>query len=236
MPEPLTISASLIPIAEHLVAEGLIRGIEAILGRTPVQKAIKSTADLFNSRCSDLRRALELWVQSENFKREMENVASGNPGRTEAEHIDAFISGSGLQSGMVGFELSRDVLLFFYRQLYDEFCLSNEGPRVIGGGILTGGKLDEILERLPPKNAVPAESSSAGYAPRPETDTTERGTTAIDVEAEVQLNIVRQLLDSRKARTALTILETIQPRVEQGFLSSHPLFDFDFSLTRGCAI
>src|ERR1035441_1980552 len=130
MPEPLTISASLIPIAEHLVAEGLIRGIEAILGRTPVQKAIKSTADLFNSRCSDLRRALELWVQSENFKREMENVASGNPGRTEAEHIDAFISGSGLQSGMVGFELSRDVLLFFYRQLYDEFCLSNEGPRV----------------------------------------------------------------------------------------------------------
>ena len=77
MPEPLTISASLIPIAEHLVAEGLIRGIEAILGRTPVQKAIRSTADLFNSRCSDLRRALELWVQSENFKREMENVASG---------------------------------------------------------------------------------------------------------------------------------------------------------------
>lgn len=232
MPDPLTLSVVLIPIAESLVAEGLIRRFDALLGRTPVQKAIKATSEVFNSRCAGLQTALESWVQSEKFKREMENLAAGNPSRTEAEHIDAFVSESGLHSGIIGFEVSRDILLFFYGRLYDEVCLSSQGPRLIGGQLLSVGRqLDEVLDRLSPKNAVVPESSSAGYAARPELDTTARGTTSIDAEAETQLNIVRQLLDSRKALTALEILNGIQPKVDQGILS--PPVRFRFFINKG---
>src|SRR5438094_746442 len=109
MADPLTLSAALIPIIQNLLAEGIVRGFDTVLRRTPIHKAVRSTSDKFHTRCSDLQTALERWVQSERFKTELESLGSGQPGKTDAEHVDLFIVETGLQHGAVTFETARDV-------------------------------------------------------------------------------------------------------------------------------
>jgi hypothetical protein len=67
MADPLTLTVVLFPIAQNLLSEGLVRGVDNFLRRTPAHKAIRSTAAKFHTRASDLSLALERWCQSEPF-------------------------------------------------------------------------------------------------------------------------------------------------------------------------
>ena len=132
MADPLTLTAVLLPIAQNLFSEGFGRSVDNVLRRTPVHNAIRSSADKFHTRASGLSPALELWCHSEPFIAEAESLRGGRPGTTDAERVDLFIAHSGLQHGAVSFELARDILLFFYTELYSEMCASSDGSRVIG--------------------------------------------------------------------------------------------------------
>lgn len=214
MPDPVTLTAVLLPIAENLFSEGLVRGVDNILRRTPVHKAIRTTTSKFHTRASDLAWALERWCQSEPFAAEAENISGGRPGATDAEHVDLFITHSGLQHGAVSFELARDILFFFYTELYAEMCASSDGQKVIGLQMLAANqKLDQLLTQQ-------KESGSESYSLRPELDSVARAVTTEDREAEIQLDLIRQLVDRRQGRSALQLLSDLQPKVDSGVLSA----------------
>jgi hypothetical protein len=187
MADPITITAVLIPIAQNLFSEGLVRTVDNVRRRTPTHKAIRSTAEKFDTRASDLSSALERWCQSEPFIAEAENIGGGRPGATDAEHVDLFIAHSGLQNGAVSFELARDILLFFYTELYSEMCASSDGSKVIGLQVLAANqKLDHLLAQSAPLSQPVSEP----YSVRPELDTVKRALTTEDREAEIQLDLL----------------------------------------------
>ena len=221
MADPLTLTVVLFPIAQNLLSEGIVRGVDNFLGRTPVHKAIRSTSAKFKTRASDLSLALERWCQSEPFIAEAENLGGGRPGTTDAEHVDLFITHSGLQNGAVSFELARDILFFFYSELYAEMCASSDGPKVIGLQVLTTNqKLDRVLDQLLTQNAPTKEPTNESYSLRPELDTAKRALTTEDREAEIQLDLIRQLVDRRQGRSALQLLSDLQPKIDSGALSA----------------
>jgi tetratricopeptide (TPR) repeat protein len=221
MADPITLSAALIPIAQNFLSEGIVRSFDRILRRTPIHKAVRSTSDKFQTRCSDLQAALERWVQSERFKTELEDLGGGQPGTTDAEHVDQFIVESGLQHGAVSFETARDVLVFLYTQLYAELCASDEGPKVLGAQLLALNRnVERILDRLPPEETGMSEAASSRYSPRPDLDTEPRAVSNEDREAEVQLNLIRQLVDRRQGRSGLQLLTELEPKIDSGLLSA----------------
>jgi hypothetical protein len=167
MADPLTLSTALVPIVQNLLAEGLVRGFDVVLRRTPVHKAIRSTTERFDTRCSGVQAALETWITCEAFKSEVESLGGGQLARTDAEHVDLFISSSGLQHGTVNFETARDILIFFYSQLYTEICVSGEGPKLIGTQILSvNTKLDRLLDLFPPESRSTKSPASSGISSR----------------------------------------------------------------------
>jgi tetratricopeptide (TPR) repeat protein len=148
---------------------------------------------------------------------EAEKLGSGGPGAADAEHVDLFIANSGLQNGAVGFELARDILVFFYTELYSEMCASSDGPKVMGLQLLAANqKLDQILAI----NSAAGEPVGESYSVRPELDTVKCASTTEDREAEIQLDLIRQLVDRRQGRAALQLLADLQPKVDRGALST----------------
>ena len=217
MADPLTLTVVLLPIAQNLFSAGLLRGVDNVLRRTPAHKAIRSTAEKFHTRASDLSSALERWCQSEPFLSEAENIGGGRPGKTDAEHVDLFVAYSGLQHGAVSFELARDILLFFYTELYSEMCSSSDGSKVMGLQLLSANqKLDQLLAQ----NAPPSEPVPKSYSLRPELDTAHRASNTEEREAEIQLDLIRQLVDNRQGRSALQLLSDLKPKVDSGVLSA----------------
>jgi hypothetical protein len=104
-------------------------------------------------------------------------------------------------------------------------------PKVIGTQILSVNmKLDRLLDRLPPESVAVRDAEQI-YSPRPELDTESRSISREDTEAEIQLNLIRQLVDRRQGRAALHLLSDLQPSVDTGVLS--PAVRARFFINRG---
>ncbi len=66
----------------------------------------------------------------------------------------------------------------------------------------------------------PVNQESESYSFRPELDTAKRALTTEDREAEIQLDLIRQLVDRRQGRSALQLLSDLQPKIDSGALSA----------------
>ncbi len=197
---------------------------------TRVGKAITFTRDRYSSRVPNVELALEAWISSEAFRSAVECLQSGALTTTDSAHVEVFVTTTGLGLGMILPEIAGEILAHFYGQLVRQLLDSERGIQIVAA------KVDAVHREI----VMIRESSTASglndipYRPPLEADFGISSVTNQDRKAEVQLDVVKDLISKRKAGTALELLFPLQEEVDTGQLSV-PL-RFRFFVNKGVSL
>jgi tetratricopeptide (TPR) repeat protein len=183
---------------------------------SPVRSAMRKTAARFSTRLPNFEQSLELWVVSETFRAQIDAVESGVLGDADVRHAELFIQTTGFGLTAVSLDGVRDGLLSFYHELYLILCEGDQGMRIIGAAIRD--IQTELAEQRRERHALDA--GSIPYRPSLQSDTTSRAVTKDDHDAEIELNLIKALVDRRQGSAGLALLSGLQSRVDQGQLSA----------------
>lgn len=229
MPEPTTILLALKTAAPTLL-KVVPWAWKALPRNSPIAKAIKITAEHFSSRLPSLEAALETWVMCDAFRSHVEAIESGALADAEVSHVDLFLRTTGYSLGLTSLEAVAEGLGYFYSELCGQLLDGEHGMRLLGAKLDTQHR--EVMEHL--RSGPSPGAESLPYRPPVEMDATSRAITDEDRKAEIQLDLIKALVDKRKTSAALGLLATLQDSVDRGHVS--PPVRFRFFVNKGVCL
>ncbi|MBA3973802.1 MAG: hypothetical protein C0504_06240 [Candidatus Solibacter sp.] len=221
MPELTTILVALKSVAPALLkaAPWLWKTLPR---NTPIGKAIAVTVGQYSSRIPSFEADLEAWVMCDAFRAHVEAIEGGALIGADASHVDLFIRTTGCGLGLSSPETVAEGLGFFYSELCGQLLDGEHGMRFLGTMVQTQNR--EMMDLLKSRPGPGTESLS--YRPAVETDATSRATTEEDRKANITLDSIKVLIDTRRTSAALSLLATLQDSVDKGHVSSPVRFRF----------
>ncbi|MGE5646008.1 MAG: tetratricopeptide repeat protein [Acidobacteriota bacterium] len=230
MPEPTTTTI----LGLRMVAPILVKLVpwawKSLPSNSAVAKAIRATAERYLTRLPGIGPALETWVLSDAFGAHVESVESGALVDAEVVHVELFLKTTGYGRGVSSLENITEALVFFYTELSGQLLDGEHGMRIIGAKLDTIHR--EMLDQRRPRPGPDLEALP--YRPTIETEATSHAASEADRKAEVQLDLIKTLIDKRQASTALRLLEALQDPVNRGLVS--PAIRFRFFVNKGVCL
>jgi len=218
MPDPMLVTLK--SIAPHVV-KAIKFGWARLPQNRPLGKALEVVSKRYATRLPGIGHALETWTLSDEFRAQMESIESAPETiDNDLEHVDRFIRISGLGFGTSSLDTVGECLTLFYSELFLQLAEGDHGMRVLAE------KLEAIHRDIQKPERAPPDLEALPYRPPLEVDTANRAITEEDRKAELELNLIKSLVDNRQGRTALSLLTTLQQRVDDGILSAPLRFRF----------
>jgi tetratricopeptide (TPR) repeat protein len=223
--EPISI-AILLPVAGDLAKQIVEAGLKQLASQGwkstyghPIGVAISSTAEKFSTRYPDAVSTLQRWIESEAFKDDLQELLSGTVSRTQAEHLDRFITESGFKRGTARDSDAQELLTAFYASLRDAYLRTDDGIPIIGANVLSiQNTLNTVVERQLGIAAV-IEKIAVSNKAESATCGTDR-LNSNDARAVSTLDNARELINLRQIGAAKTLLSTLAKQVEDGTLAA----------------
>lgn len=182
---------------------------------TPIGRAITRTAEQFSTRLPAFDRSLETWIQSDSFRAQVHALEQGAVVESEISHAEQFVQATGFGLTAYSLDVVLEGLVFFYSELYLQLCEGDQGMRVVGAQVIAIH--EELIHQR--QDRAGSHFEQLPYRPPVQSDTYTVAVNADDRCAEVELSLIKLLVDKRQPRTALTLLAGLQDRVDSGQLS-----------------
>jgi tetratricopeptide (TPR) repeat protein len=225
MPEVSTVIATLKALAPVLAQMGRFAW-NNLSQNSPAIRALKITSHQYSTRLPTIQQALETWIGSDQFRSQLEIIEQGGFIGTESSHVELFVTFTGLGLGVSSLETVRDALGHFYMELRGQILDGPHASRILSA------QMADPSSRLPASTTV--DPQAIPFRPQPEMGFASTALTELDRKAETNLDLVKGLIEKRKAGTALDLLSKLQDQVDRGELSA-PL-RFRFFVNKGVSL
>jgi hypothetical protein len=107
-----------------------------------VKRVIQKTAFAFSTRLPGIQGALEVWVETEAFRRAMGELISGRVLPESLAGIDEFLNSTGLGFGTLSGDAVSEMLAAFYAAIREEMVAARQGL------VLTDNRLGEVVRQI----------------------------------------------------------------------------------------